>query len=322
LTLVSASTENQDHRTAWGDERMNIFISYQRDDSPDASGRLKALVSSDARVQRVFFDRTSIPAGRKWPEVIAKEIGTAHVLLAVIGPRFDVKRLDAQAEGLRWELVTGHRLGKLFVPTLVNDARLPAKVALPDELRWLVDWQTFEVHPSTFDRDVGYLLDDLSKLEGGQPDDVPIALDPETPTLRLRPQPARSEYWGLWVDDHPDNNERERGVLEDFGVRFDLAISTSEAMRKLARRPYDIVVSDMARSSRSESDRSAGLTLIEGMRAKGFSTPVVIYGAASAVRRRDEVMSRGGQGSTASPFELYELVRRHVAGARPNPASG
>jgi len=95
---------------------MNIFISYQRDDSPDASGRLKALVGPDARVQRVFFDRTSIPAGRIWPEVIANEIGTAHVLLAVIGPRFDVR----------------------FVATLVNDARLPAKGPSPTNcLGWL-----------------------------------------------------------------------------------------------------------------------------------------------------------------------------------------
>jgi len=211
------------------------FVPARR--QPGRLGAAEGVADFDKRVHRVFFDRTSIPAGRKWRDVLDEEIGAADVLLAVIGPRFETTSLHGEMDFVRLELVTAHRAEKLFVPILVNDARLPGRESLPNDLHWLVDWQAFELHPSTFDRDVRYLLDDLAKLESGLPDTEPTRLDPQTPTLRMRPEPTRPEYRGLWVDEHPDNNERERGVLEDFGVEFDLAISTSEAMRKLARRP-------------------------------------------------------------------------------------
>lgn len=293
---------------------MRIFISYQRADSQHAAGRLNTLLTSNPKIENVFFDRTSIGIGRRWKDVLLDEIKRTEVVLAVIGSAWNPERLHHDDDQVRFELRTAHGLGKLFVPVIVDGGDIPQGSRLPDDTRWLVDWQAFRIHRETFDRDAGYLMDDLVKLESGEPEAEPVAPQDRRPGLAFSSPEVAVCIRGLWVDDHPDNNERERGVLEDFGIEFDLAISTSEAMRKIRRRPYDLVISDMARRSRSERDRHAGLTLIDEIGAAGLELPVIIYGAGSAERLRDEVISRGGAGSTSSPFELYELVRRCVSG--------
>jgi len=291
---------------------MRVFICYQRDDSQHAAGRIKTLLEADPGVQEVFFDRTSIGIGRRWKDVVLEEIEATQVVLAVIGPGWNCARLHEADDHVRFELESAYGLDKLFVPLVVAPATVPARDALPDAVAWLVDWQAFILHEDSFDRDVGYLIEDLVKLESGQPDARPAARGQERPGLSLTGQGTRTEVRGLWVDDHPDNNERERGVLEDFGIEFDLAVSTSEAMRKLRRRPYKLVISDMGRHSRSERDKDAGLTLIDAIADDKLDVPVIIYGARRAVALRDEIVSRGGAGSTSSPFELYELVRRCI----------
>ena len=101
-------------------------------------------------------------------------------------------------------------------------------------------------------------------------------------------------------------------ILTRTGCKVSAVMRESECLAKLMSGPYDLVISDMARRSRSERDREAGLTLIDEIGAAGLELPVIIYGAGSAEKLRNEVVSRGGAGSTSSPFELYELVRRSL----------
>jgi CheY-like chemotaxis protein len=286
---------------------MRVFISYQREDSQNESGRINTRLDVADAVDHVFFDRSSIPIGHRFEDILLAEIQRTDVVIAVIGAAWDSTRLLRDDDYIRYELTKAHDLGKLFVPVLVSGGTIPARNDLPADLSWLVDWQVFEIHTSTFDRDVDYLIADLSKLESGEPDLQPAERPVDRPTLRIAGDDHDAR--GLWVDDHPDNNERERGVLEDFGVEFDLAISTSEALRKLGRRPYDVIVSDMGRDSQVEHDWKAGLTLIDAIRDIDIDTPVIIYAGRNAVALRPEVLERGGRGSTANPFELYELVR-------------
>ncbi|WP_374305979.1 hypothetical protein [Methylocella sp.] len=52
----------------------------------------------------------------------------------------------------------------------------------------------------------------------------------------------------LWVDDNnPSQNVQERRALESFGIKFDLASSTDEAVKWLDRAHYDAVISDISR---------------------------------------------------------------------------
>jgi hypothetical protein len=59
----------------------------------------------------------------------------------------------------------------------------------------------------------------------------------------------------LWVDDeNPSQNVQERRALESFGIHFDLASSTDEAIRWLDRARYDAVISDVSRPPESTNN--------------------------------------------------------------------
>ena len=108
----------------------------------------------------------------------------------------------------------------------------------------------------------------------------------------------------LWVDDHPDNNSDERGVIETQGYEFTLATSTNEALTKLARQSFAAIISDMRRN---EGTRE-GYVLLDALRDKGLKTPFIIYAGSSLEVHRLEVRLHGGQGTTSSAVELLDLL--------------
>ena len=76
----------------------------------------------------------------------------------------------------------------------------------------------------------------------------------------------------LWVDDRPENNAYEQRVLTALGMRLDHARSTAEALAKVGRSGYDVILSDMARSM-----PDSGLGLLRKLREGGCRTEVVFY---------------------------------------------
>jgi CheY-like chemotaxis protein len=77
----------------------------------------------------------------------------------------------------------------------------------------------------------------------------------------------------LWVDDVPENVIYEQQVLRAFGVEIESVLTTDEAMVKIGKHNYDLVVSDMARHGQSD----AGLQLLNRIRKSGKQTPIVYY---------------------------------------------
>jgi CheY-like chemotaxis protein len=108
----------------------------------------------------------------------------------------------------------------------------------------------------------------------------------------------------LWVDDRPKNNVYERQALEALGVGFVLALSTDEALEKLARQKFDAIISDMGRPP----DPQAGYTLLDHLRASGDRTPFIIYAGSRAPEHQAESRRRGAVGCTNQPSELLEMV--------------
>jgi len=54
----------------------------------------------------------------------------------------------------------------------------------------------------------------------------------------------------LWVDDkNPSQNVQERRALKNFGIQFDLASSSDEALKWLDRAHYDAIISNINRPS-------------------------------------------------------------------------
>ena len=108
----------------------------------------------------------------------------------------------------------------------------------------------------------------------------------------------------MWVDDRPDNQILERQSLEALGVSFVLAKSTDEALDKVAKQKFDVIISDMARPP----DQHAGYTLLDQLRASGNLTPFVIYSGSNAPEHRAEARRRGALGATNRASELFSYV--------------
>lgn len=112
----------------------------------------------------------------------------------------------------------------------------------------------------------------------------------------------------LWVDDHPENNEYERRALQKLGIKIDLALSTSEAVRRMRGTRYDLLISDLGRQTAGEDDPDAGLKLVEALRGEGSHIPVIVYAGSRGIRKRPELMRAGASGVTNRPTDLLALV--------------
>lgn len=138
-------------------------------------------------------------------------------------------------------------------------------------------------------------------------------LDDIIETVRAA-SPAESSPTGgwetqvLWVDDNPDNNIYERNAFEAIGLRFTLALSTSEALEKLKGVKFAAIISDMGRK---EGPRE-GYVLLDRLRAEGNRTPLFFYASSNAPEHKRETKEHGGQGCTNNARELFEMVTNAV----------
>lgn len=109
----------------------------------------------------------------------------------------------------------------------------------------------------------------------------------------------------LWVDDTPDNNTHIRRSFESLGSKVEIALSTEEALKKMEKHHFDVVISDMGRPL----DPKAGYTLLEQIRMSGNRVPYIIYAAGgSEPENRREAKQRGAFGSTNRSSEVFSYV--------------
>lgn len=117
----------------------------------------------------------------------------------------------------------------------------------------------------------------------------------------------------LWVDDKPQNNKWERRAFEEYGMRFTLAKSTSEARKLLSEgTQFAAIISDMGRPE----DPQAGLTLLKWVRnspAPGRDTPYFIYTSPAVAYALSKNGESGLRGITGDPDALVDMV---LAGLR------
>jgi CheY-like chemotaxis protein len=116
----------------------------------------------------------------------------------------------------------------------------------------------------------------------------------------------------LWVDDHPENNAYEVAALRGRGVQILSAKSTSEAEGIVASGdPIDVIVTDMGREEDGDFRPDAGLQLIEHLRGRDVTAPVVVYTSAPTLARvRAQALAAGAHGATASGTELLDMLGR------------
>ena len=118
----------------------------------------------------------------------------------------------------------------------------------------------------------------------------------------------------LWVDDHPSNNELEIAAFKQHGIAVHLAESTGDALKLVAMNRYPLVISDLGRGE----DRLAGLKMIEAMKQRGITVPVVIYTIRPKDRAGQEAQRRmvadaGASDLALTPQEVRAKVLKRLA---------
>jgi hypothetical protein len=135
-----------------------IFISYRREDSGDAAGRLCDCLRTRFGHGNVFMDVDSIPYGADFPQHLAQTVSRCDVLLAVIGerwleirydegPKKDQRRLDDPEDFVRIEIQSALTRDIPVVPVLIGQASMPHAEELPDDLKQLAFRNAAEVRP-------------------------------------------------------------------------------------------------------------------------------------------------------------------------------
>ncbi len=148
-----------------------IFISYRREDSKHAVGRLHAALKSHVKdpKQDIFMDIDNIPRGVDFVDHLDGQVAKCDIMLAVIGttwltatdPKSGDRRLDDPADFVRIEIAAALKRGIPVVPVVLDDTPVPRASDLPQDLQALARRNGERLEHESFDADVTRLIRNL-----------------------------------------------------------------------------------------------------------------------------------------------------------------
>jgi hypothetical protein len=149
-----------------------IFISYRRDDSADASGRIYDRLAPKYGPDNVFKDVDAIPLGVDFRRVLTEEVAKCDVMLVIIGRQWanisddhGRRRLDNTSDFARIEVEAALARDIPVVPVLVQNAPMPQAGDLPSSLAGLAYRNGIIIHGDPhFHRDIDLLIGRLDAL--------------------------------------------------------------------------------------------------------------------------------------------------------------
>lgn len=265
---------------------MQAFVSYQRADTLWAAHLLGYALRAAGCGS--FIDTGSIGGGEAYRDVIQQAIERSNVVLALVGPTFDVQRLHNSDNVVAFEWRRARFHGAAVVPVLVDGAAMPADESMPPALRWFTRRNAYALRRASLGPDVDALVTAL-------------------PLLATAPRAAARV---LWVDDQPANNEAERDALRPHGLVFDNVVSTREALAQLENERYDLVITDLARTGSSDASRAAGQDFLAHPALRRAGPPVIVYAGLRMLAQADTLLQRGASAVTADAHELIHQALR------------
>ena len=144
-----------------------IFLSYRRDDSASATGRLADALEAHFGDERVFRDH-EIAAGENFVEAIRRSVESATVVLVIVGRRWldardadGGRRLDDAADFVRLEIELALAARVPVVPALVEGAVMPVAADVPPSLAEFSRCQAVELSDTRWRYDVNRLIETL-----------------------------------------------------------------------------------------------------------------------------------------------------------------
>lgn len=145
-----------------------IFISYRRDDSITAAGRIYDNLIHVYDEESIFLDTEDIPPGVEWDTHLTNNITSCDVVLVIIGDKWlDVadnegnRRLDLPNDFVRFEVEVALRQEDVkVIPVLIKNATMPSAGDLPESLDQLPRRNAIRV------RDGADFRPDMARLVG------------------------------------------------------------------------------------------------------------------------------------------------------------
>lgn len=164
-----------------------IFISYRRDDTRQAAGRLADDLGDRLGADRIFRDIEKIELGVDFEEALNQALVNCEIMLVLIGRQWSRitdaqgrRRLEQPNDWIRIEIVSALKRGIRVVPVLVDGADLPPESDLPEDLRPLVRRQALEIEDARWKSDVARLAESLARQGGTASPARPAAAPPAT----------------------------------------------------------------------------------------------------------------------------------------------
>jgi hypothetical protein len=147
-----------------------IFINYRRSDDPGTTGRLFDRLRQAFQPDQLFFDVDDIAPGLDFVKVLEEQISRCDIVLAVIGRNWinaldeaGARRLENPKDFVRIEIESAFTQGKLVIPVLVHEARMPREEELPDPLKPLIQRHAVRLTHERFHADMQGLIKWLQK---------------------------------------------------------------------------------------------------------------------------------------------------------------
>jgi hypothetical protein len=137
-----------------------VFISYRREDTAAAAGRVYDRLSRLLSKGNVFFDVSTIGGGEDFVQRISSEIARSDTALVFIGDKWlDTSGPDGrprifQADDyVRAELRAALSRPLLILPVLVGGAHMPRPEQLPDDVKPITTKNALPLRHESFDDD-------------------------------------------------------------------------------------------------------------------------------------------------------------------------
>jgi hypothetical protein len=148
-----------------------IFISYRREDTAPATGRLADLLIDRLGHSRIFVDVDTIGYGQDFVQRINRAVEGCDVLLAPIGSKWleaadeqGRRRIDNPDDFVASEIGTALRRGITVIPILVDGARMVDAADLPEQLKGLATRNATHLNRGSFPADAERILSTVKRI--------------------------------------------------------------------------------------------------------------------------------------------------------------
>lgn len=304
-------------------DKPKVFISYSSADGDFAELLKMKLEQSDITVWRDIYE---ISPGEEWRNEIDYGLLNSDTIIVILNNNSS----KSSYVTYEWAFALGN--GKNIIPILVEECVIHSRIKilqyfdfknqnrpwekLVDRIKKL-DIQNSNTNSNNGELSIEQIFNGIRSLANAKAkkynrnadsNDIAEATNQMINARNYLNSIENKPETILWVDDQPNNNTYEREAFKTLGFKFDLALSTDEAIKLLKTNKYAAIISDMGRVEGLQE----GYVLLKKVRRTDKETPFIIYAGSNLLEHKVIAQEKGAQGSTNRANELVDLVTTHV----------